>query len=218
MRDLDGRVAVPLFEGQMLNRFDHRAKTYEGYVGANKYGRKPNLPKVSDAQHADPTFEVEPRYWMFEDVASKRLAETIGDRALVAYRDVTVQPGRNSRSMKAALLFPTPASTSTPILAVPREGALALSCARELHRVRLPGPRPRPRSKHSRPGSCPNAPLRRPKRSTLAVPSWPVSSPSLRSKLAETYSFPLHVWDPEERPFLEAECDARVARSYGLSL
>ena len=37
------------------------------------------------------------------------------------------------------------------------------------------------------------------------------------AKLAETYSFPLHVWDPEERPFLEAECDARVARSYGLS-
>ena len=126
MRHVDGRVAVPLFEGQMLNRFDHRAKTYEGYVGTKKYGRKPNLPKVSDAQHADPTFEVEPRYWMLEHIASKRLAQTIGDRALVAYRDVSGATWTNQRSMKAALLFPTPATDVTPILAIPRERALAL--------------------------------------------------------------------------------------------
>ena len=36
-------------------------------------------------------------------------------------------------------------------------------------------------------------------------------------KLAEAYDFTGHPWVPGERPGLEAECDARVARSYGLT-
>jgi hypothetical protein len=33
-RHPDGRLMVPVFEGQMINRYDHRAKTYEGYTGS----------------------------------------------------------------------------------------------------------------------------------------------------------------------------------------
>jgi hypothetical protein len=49
----DGRRLVPVFEGQMINRWDHRAKTYEGYVGPNRYGRAPGIPWVTEVQHAD---------------------------------------------------------------------------------------------------------------------------------------------------------------------
>jgi hypothetical protein len=215
MRHADGRVAVPLFEGQMMNRFDHRAKTYEGYSGASKYGPKPNLPKVSDSQHADPTFEVEPRYWMWDEVATKRLDETIGDRALVAYRNVT-RPDTDSRSIKAALLFPTPATHAIPLLAVPPELALAFlgllnsTVFDFLARVHVPGANLTPWVISQ--CAAPPPELLDPCCADLA------GRLSITSvKLADAYGLPLNKWDTETRSFLEAECDARVARSYGLS-
>ena len=68
----DGRVAVPVYEGQMANRWDHRARTFEGFAGKDRYGRKPHIPWVTEEQHADPDFEVEPRYWMHAKVAKRR--------------------------------------------------------------------------------------------------------------------------------------------------
>ena len=94
--------ALPLYEGQLANRYDHRAKTYEGYSG-NKYGRKPNLPQPTNKQKADPAFEIEPRYWMPRPVVAARLAARVGDRAMFAFRDVGA-PWTNQRSAKGALI------------------------------------------------------------------------------------------------------------------
>jgi len=216
MRHPDGRVAVPLFEGQMLNRFDHRAKTYEGYTGTKKYGRAPGILWTSDEQHREPNFEIEPRYWMLVSTWEARRMATVGDRSMVGYRFVGGAIWRNSRSMKAALLFPTPTTHMLPILAVPREHALAFlglvnSCVFDfLARIHSPGSHLPPwvLSQCAAPPPEVLDPICAELAGQLSVTS---------AKLSETYGFRLHAWDAEERPHLEAECDARVARSYGLS-
>ena len=60
---------MPLYEGKMLWHFDHRFGTYEGQTQAQ--ANKGTLPRVTDAQHADPHFRTQPRHWVDpEDVES----------------------------------------------------------------------------------------------------------------------------------------------------
>jgi hypothetical protein len=134
---------------------------------------------------------------------------------LIAYRDVT-STWRNSRSVKAALLFPSPATHKLPILAVPREHALrAVAFLNSttfdlLARSHVPG-----------------ASLAAWVLSQCAAPT-PDEIParcaeiaevlSITSvKLADAFGWSLHTWDAEKRPWLEAECDALVARAYGVT-
>lgn len=211
----DGRTAVPVFEGQMINRYDHRAKTYEGYEGPNKYKRAPGIPWTNQDQHADPAFEVEPRYWMMASAADERLKAKVGDGAMVAYRDVT-STWRNSRSMKAALLFPTPATDKLPILVAPRRfaaGAVALFNSLIfdfLARLHVPGASLKPWiiSQCAAPGPPDLDPECGRLAALLSVTS---------KKLANAYDLSLHRWDGTERPLLDAEIDARVAHSYKLT-
>src|SRR5262249_35619288 len=58
----DGREVYPLYEGKMFWHFDHRYGTYEGQT--EKQANKGVLPRVSDEQHADPEYMIEPRYWV----------------------------------------------------------------------------------------------------------------------------------------------------------
>jgi hypothetical protein len=214
-RHANGEVMVPVFEGQMVNRYDHRAKTYEGYSGPKKYGRAPGIPWVTDEQHADREFESEPRYWMEEDTASDRLSGTIGDRAMVAFRKI-IRPWREQRSLRAALLFPSPATDAVPILALPLRHALSVVALLNsivldfLARVHVPGPNLNPWviSQCAAPPPETLDPVCAELAERLSVTS---------HKLADVYGFTLHPWVAKERPDLEAECDARVARSYGLT-
>ncbi len=213
-RHPDGRLALALFEGQMLNRWDHRARTYEGYSGEKKYGRKPHIPWVTDAQHSDAAFEVEPRYWMLDTTAEERLDETMGDRAIIGFRDVGA-PWTNQRSIKAALLYRTPATDTLPFIGVARERVLLLLALINsttfdfLARVHAPGTHLK--SWVLSQCAAPVCDDMDPACETLAAR---LSSSS--SKLARAYGLELHPWDPDERRLMEAECDARVALSYGV--
>ncbi|HWO71026.1 MAG TPA: DNA methyltransferase [Actinomycetota bacterium] len=115
-------VALPVYEGQLANRYDHRARTYEGYAGGRKYERAPGIPETTDAQKADPSFEVEPRYWMLAKHAEARLAETVGEKVMIGFRDVS-GPWREQRSAKGAILPRVPATHKLPVLAVDRDRA-----------------------------------------------------------------------------------------------
>ena len=61
--------ALPLYEGQLINRYDHRARTYAGHDPAKKYGRKPGIPYTSDEAKSGPDYEIEPRYWLMSEQA-----------------------------------------------------------------------------------------------------------------------------------------------------
>ena len=126
-RRFDGRVAVPVYEGQMANRWDHRARTFEGFTGKDRYGRKPHIPWVTDAQHADPDFEVEPRYWMYEKVAQKRMHEVVPEgHSVMAMRDIGAV-WTNRRSLRVAVMEPLPATHTLPVLVAPAGKVLAIA-------------------------------------------------------------------------------------------
>jgi hypothetical protein len=214
MQHADGRIAVPVYEGQMVTRWDHRAKTYEGYLGDNKYGSNPGIPSVSEDQHSDPEFEVEPRYWMLWNVAKKRLDKTVGDRALIAFRDITRQ-WKDRRCVKAAVVAPGPATHTLPILATTHDRAMGLAALLNsttvdfLAKLHLPGA-------HLQAWTV--SQIAAPPPDELDAHCWGLAEKlsATSRKLAAAYGYELHSWCGDVRHTLEAECDARVARAYGI--
>lgn len=215
-RHPDGREALPVLEGQLVNMFDHRAKSYERYTGAKKYGRKPNVPATTDEEKADPQFEAEPRYWMDARVARERLEATVGNRAMVTIRDVG-RPWTDQRIVRATLVPRLPATDTIPVLAIPVElvrefsGVLNSTPFDFLARAHMP-------SGHlARTWVLSQIAVPRPGLdSRIAELSERLSVTSTR--LAEEYGFTLHRWDPEQRERDLVELDALVAKTgYGLS-
>lgn len=214
-RSPEGQIALPVYEGQMANRWDHRARTFEGFAGASKYGRKPHLPWVSSEQHADAEFEVEPRYWMVERTALDRIEAVAGDKCLVAFRDVGAI-WTNRRTMKACLFPRYPATHRLPVLSVPREHVFALLALLNSttfdFMVRT----------HMSSGiimswlmsqcAAPH-PSQVPADASEAARALSVTSTSV----SDAYGFDLCPWNESERPVLDASSDALIAASYGLT-
>lgn len=75
---LEGNVFVgphdrylPLYEAKMLHQFDHRFSTYEG--ATEKQLNVGILPQPSAEQKADPSFVVQPRYWVRDEVVESAI-------------------------------------------------------------------------------------------------------------------------------------------------
>ncbi|MCV7278848.1 hypothetical protein H7J88_04205 [Mycolicibacterium flavescens] len=215
-RHADGRVAVPVYEGQMANRWDHRARTYEGFTGKDRYGRKPHIPWVTDEQHCDPQFEVEPRYWMHEAVATDRCAALIGDdHVAMGLRDIGAV-WTNRRTLRVAIMEPLPATHTLPVLVVPMGRVTAAAALLNsmtldfLVRVHMPG------GHVTTPvltQCAAPAPCEIPKQAADLAARLSLTS----TRLAETVGLPLYPWEPEQRDTLDAQCDALIAKAYGLS-
>ncbi|NJP96395.1 hypothetical protein HCN51_44370 [Nonomuraea sp. FMUSA5-5] len=215
-RHPDGRVAVPVYEGQMANRWDHRARTFEGFTGKDRYGRKPHIPWVTDAQHADPDFEVEPRYWMHEKVALKRMQEVVPEgHSVMALRDI----GRlwtDRRVLRVAVMEPLPATHTLPVLVAPTEQVLGIAALLNsmtldfLVRLHMPGGHVTPwvLSQCAAP-----RPLALPAAATEAAAKLTLTS----SRLAVCLGGEPAPWDPAARERLDAHADALIAKAYGLS-
>ncbi|HXF73687.1 MAG TPA: DNA methyltransferase, partial [Actinomycetota bacterium] len=208
-------VALPVYEGQLANRYDHRARTYEGYEGPRKYERAPGIPETTDAQKADPSFEVEPRYWMLAKHAEARLAETVGEKVMIGFRDVS-RPWREQRSAKGAILPRVPATHTLPIVAVPIEHALEFTGLFNsttfdfLVRGHMPGAHVALTWMLSQvaapmPGLDP--------RIAQAAERLSLTSYSV----ARLFGKDPHPWDPRERYALDVLVDALVAHAYKLS-
>ena len=64
---------VPLYEGKMFYQFDHRYSTYEGVSQAQL--NVGTLPQPSSETKANPSFNVQPRYWVDLNEVEKRLGD-----------------------------------------------------------------------------------------------------------------------------------------------
>lgn len=64
-------LKVPLYEAKMLSHFDHRFATYFGATQAQL--NKGTLPRLTDAEHADPAVEPEALYWMDKEAADNAI-------------------------------------------------------------------------------------------------------------------------------------------------
>jgi hypothetical protein len=210
----DLEEALPLYEGLLSNRYDHRARTYAGYAGPNKYGTAPGALETTDEDKTHPDFEIEPRYWMNSVSANPRL-QLLDNLIPVAFRDVGAA-WRNKRTTRAAILPKRPATNKLPMLAVSSERAfefLAIfnsSVCDFLVRGHMPG-------------ASANMWIV----SQVAVPLPGVVDPrvaehaaklSLTShSVARLFGRAPHRWDPAERAALDVEIDALVAHAYGLT-
>lgn len=212
----DGRSALPVYEGQMANRWDHRARTYEGFKGKDRYGRKPHIPWVTDEQHADPRFEVEPRYWMHQQVAMERLNELAqDDSAMIAFREIG-RPWTDRRIVRGCLYPSYPATDKLPMLILDRGLAfrfLALFNSMTfdfLARLHMPGGS----LKSWIPSQCaaPSA-QQVPDLAAAAAAELSLTSESVAKLMGQ----PVSSWDMGRRELLDAKCDALIARTYGLT-
>ncbi|CFU05103.1 Probable type I restriction enzyme BthVORF4518P M protein [Burkholderia pseudomallei] len=70
-RDSDGAGRLPLYEAKMIHQFDHRWASYVDVPGS-KDGVA--TMDVTEAQKAEPTFTVKPRYWVGERDVLARIA------------------------------------------------------------------------------------------------------------------------------------------------
>lgn len=213
----DNEAALPLYEGQLVNRYDHRARTYAGYgPPEKKYGPKPGIPHTSDNQKANPAFESEPRYWMMRDTARVRIKERAGDRLIFGIRNVG-SPLTNARSAIAAILPQWPATHALPVIAAGVRPLAFLAFYNSttfdfLLRGKMPGGNAAMAWLLSQ-IACPN-----PDDHELSILESMASDLSATShSVAKVLDRQPHRWDADERHHADTELDARVAHIYGLT-
>lgn len=217
-RHEDGRVELPVYEGQMTNRWDHRARTYAGYTGTEKqkYGKKPHVPKVTQEQHADAHFEVEPRYWMSECNAKKRIIETAGENVLLAARAIGAA-STNGRSVRVAVFDWVPATHGLAILSLDARKALPAAALFNsmtfdfLARIHMS-------SGNVSPWAISQCAAPRPDSMPAGIEEFAEELSFTSNRLAKAHDRPTYIWHGPRRDRLDAKADALVAKAYGLSV
>ena len=206
--------ALPLYEGQLINRYDHRARTYAGHDPAKKYGRKPAIPYTSDEAKSDPDYEIEPRYWLMREQAEARITQRIEDRLMIGIRNVG-SPLTNARTARAALLPRWPATHALSVLGIGVRPLEFLAFYNSttfdfLLRGKMPGGNAALTWLLSQ-IACP-------------APSGDTTLEEMASDLSTTSNVTAGIldrdpqqWDPQERYRVDTELDARIAHVYGLS-
>ena len=106
----DGRQVYPLYEGKMFWHYDHRYGTYENQT--EKQANKGVLPPVSNEQHNDPGYRIQPRYWVDANHTSRVLADDDSYEWFFAWRDL----GISERTFIGTILPKTAAGHKAPIL------------------------------------------------------------------------------------------------------
>ena len=104
----DEEVYIPLYEGKMVQAFDHRAASITTRNG-NLF-RPGQSDKTLEKEHKDPTFSPNPRYWV-----SGQGGLTDGNPEwLLAFKDVTAST--NARTMIASIIPKVGCGHTLPLL------------------------------------------------------------------------------------------------------
>lgn len=106
----DGRQVYPLYEGKMFWHFDHRYGTYENQT--EKQANKGVLPRVTDKQHSDPHYQIQPRYWIDGPLTEATLSEEASHRWFFTWRDL----GPSERSFVGTIIPRTAAGHKAPLM------------------------------------------------------------------------------------------------------
>lgn len=86
---------VPLYEGKMVQAYDHRAASI--VVNSDNQHRPAQPVTTTEAQHEDPTWLPDPQYWI-----RREFINPIFDYGYLSFKDVTAPT--NVRSMIAAMI------------------------------------------------------------------------------------------------------------------
>ena len=101
---------LPLYQGRMIHQFDHRANSI---LFNPENTHNPYLSEeVTDAQHANPSFQPQAQYWVPADVVGEELGDSY--KYLLAFRDIA-RP-TDVRTMIATIIPPVGAGNKVPLL------------------------------------------------------------------------------------------------------
>ncbi|MDP2431279.1 MAG: restriction endonuclease [Pseudomonadota bacterium] len=115
----DGKEAVPLYEGKMVQRYDHRAA--DVVINAANLHRAAQQETIQEAVKEQPDRYPMPQYWVRRDaIESYELPS-----AVLAFKDVTAPT--NVRTMIAAMVPATAFGNTLPFLVLPPLDAVLLS-------------------------------------------------------------------------------------------
>jgi hypothetical protein len=117
---------VPLYEGKMVQAFDHRAASV--VVNAANVNRPAQPESATAAQHGDPTWLPTPQFWVSQtDIDLPR-----GLSAVIGFKEISAST--NMRTMIAAIVPPAAYGNKLPLL-LPRVADSAVDGAQEIAAV-----------------------------------------------------------------------------------
>ncbi|WP_218667965.1 Eco57I restriction-modification methylase domain-containing protein [Sphingopyxis sp. KK2] len=113
---------VPLYEGKMVQAFDHRAASV--VLNPANFNRPAQPLPATDEQHADPSWLAAPQYW----VSKTKCMVTAGLPWVLGFKEITAPT--NARTFIAAAFPPVGFGNKVPILVPTQDGVdLALLLA-----------------------------------------------------------------------------------------
>lgn len=221
----DGREVYPLYEGKMFWHFDHRYGTYEGQT--EKQANKGVLPRVPDDWHDDPTYRIEPRYWVEVQLTQGTLEGHSRDGWFYAWRDVgpsertlvgTIIPRTAAGDVAPILLSPCPASQRCALSAILQSLVVDYAARQKSNRMsmfiveQLPALAPEQIACSLAWLNCRIDDWLSDRLLELSYTNYDLHA--LASDLGRDH--PPFRWNPERRMWLQAEIDAAVLHLYGL--
>jgi hypothetical protein len=117
----DGEVAVPLYEGKMVQMFDHRAA--DVVVNSNNLHRAAQQEAIQDSVKQQPDRFPTPQFWVRE----KDVEDISADGWALGYKEITAPT--NVRSMIAAIMPGVGFGNKVPILRFPQTGSQSENAA-----------------------------------------------------------------------------------------
>ncbi|WP_209596993.1 N-6 DNA methylase [Ruegeria sp. HKCCSP351] len=215
-------IFIPLFEGKMISFFDHRAAGY-GKRGDERGYRV--LPETEQEEHQDPSFEVEPFYWVPEEDVTDRVASRTRSQWLIGWKDVTA--ATNERTTIAAVLPLVAVGHTMPLLFTPHAPEKAAALLANLNSIPLDYvARLKVAGLHLTYGYIKQFPVLAPdfyseprlNFVTSRVMELTYTSHSLAPFARDLgHDGPPFAWDEDRRADLRADLDAFYARAYGLT-
>ena len=221
----DGREVYPLYEGKMYWHFDSRYGTYEGQT--DKQANKGVLPRVTDDQHADPEYRIQPRYWVDARLTNDAFDDGGRSDWFFTWRDV----GPSERTLIGTIVPRVALGHTSPILlsaSPPQEGLALASILSSLvvdYAVRQKSSRMTFFVIEQLPILEPETVRKAESWLGETVVDW-LNSRALElyytsqeiSSLAESLKVkhPPYIWSPRRREILQADIDAAVMHLYQL--
>jgi hypothetical protein len=106
----DSRRVYPLYEGKMFWHYDHRYGTYENQTV--KQANKGVLPRVTEDDHSNPKYQIQPRYWIDATLTETALSESASHNWFFAWRDL----GPSERSLVGTIIPKSAAGHKAPLM------------------------------------------------------------------------------------------------------